>query len=398
MKGRISRFARNTLSTLTYVRHLQNLGVDIVFETNNIDTRIAYSEMILTVLAGFSQEESRSISENTKWSIRKRYEDGIVRWCTIYGYKKVEGKGEYTIDPQEAAVVRLIFKTYEHGSSVDEVIRMLESKGIKSPNGKETWTRAQVGNLLKNEKYVGDLQMQKYYTTDHISHKAVRNDGSEIKTFYIKNHHEGIVERRIFDRVQAIAAMKNCRTNGPVQYPFGSIMTCPQCGKPLRQKFIPVQNRRKGAGWCCEEGCGNFIIRGYLVEEAVLKAYSDISPETVRMKVETAKNTRRKRAAELMLKYKTELPEMERVDFYWVDDLIDHITFGQHSLTTKVILEQIRESRETVEDRTISVFWKCGLKTTLTSGVFKDCDNPVYLAGLMREYYMRHPEERAAVM
>lgn len=111
----ISRFARNTMDTLTYVRHLQNQGADIIFETNGIDTRDAYSEMMLTVWAAFAQEESRSISENTKWGIRKRFEEGVARWCKIYGYRKGNDGSQYEIVPEEAENIRLIFALADRG-------------------------------------------------------------------------------------------------------------------------------------------------------------------------------------------------------------------------------------------------------------------------------------------
>ena len=117
----ISRFARNTLECLTYVRHLQSIGVNLIFESNNIDTRTAFSEMLLTVLAAFAQEESRSISENTKWGIRKRYENGIARWCSLYGYAK-----GYMIVPEQAQIVREVFTRYEQGSTIGEIVQILQ--------------------------------------------------------------------------------------------------------------------------------------------------------------------------------------------------------------------------------------------------------------------------------
>ena len=377
----VSRFARNTLTCLSYVRHLQNIGVHIVFEANNIDTRVAYSEMILTVLASFSQEESRSISENTKWGIRKRFEEGIVRWCSIYGYRKVEGEGEYIIHPEEAKTVQFIFKAYEQGASVEGIIKLLSARNIPSPNGKPTWTRAAVATLLKNEKYAGDLQVQKYYVTDHLSHKAVRNDGSEVKTYYIKNHHTPIIDHKTYERVNHIMGLKDVHKGEGVLYPFGPMLRCPRCGKTLQQKFIPVQERNKGRGWYCE--CGEFVIRSFFVEDAVKKAYEKIQPAQVQEKIDTAKGPVRKKAAELMMKYKSQKPSMPNVDFYWVDDLIDHIELGRHDLTAATA----RGGQP--EDRTVSIYWKCGIKTTVLSGVTRDCDNPKHVAELLRNYETR---------
>ena len=123
----ISRFARNTLECLSYVRHLNSLGTHIIFENNGIDTRANYSEMLLTILAAFAQEESRSISENTKWGIRKRFEVGEARWSRIYGYDK-----GYVVNPQEAAVVQKIFNLYEHGMSTNEIGAWLHRCELKA--------------------------------------------------------------------------------------------------------------------------------------------------------------------------------------------------------------------------------------------------------------------------
>ena len=205
----ISRFARNTMDTLAYVRRVRNAGTDILFESNHVDTRDACSEMMLTVWAAFAQEESRSISENTKWGIRKRFEEGTARWCRIYGYQKTEDGREYVVVPEEAETVRLIFRLCDQGKSMEQIRRDLGTKGIRSPKGNTNWTRSSIHKVLKNEKYAGDLRMQKFYTENHLNHRAVRNDGTAVKSYYIRNHHAPIVSREIFERVQVVLEMKS---------------------------------------------------------------------------------------------------------------------------------------------------------------------------------------------
>ena len=271
----ISRFARNTLECLDYVRKLKNNGVGIIFESNNIDTRSAYCEMLITILAAFAQEESRSISENTKWGIRRRFEQGEARWCKIYGYE--EG---YKINTKEAAVVQKIFSLYEHGMSVLEIRKWLKEHEIRNASGGLSWSQSQVCSLLANEKYTGDLLMQKFYAEDHITHKDVKNDFTEIPSYFMANHHTPIVTHKQFQRVQAIRAMRlrqstkdNVSTSYNEQYPFGEKLRCPYCGSILYQRDVAVQ-KEKGKGWCCEKGgnpCEQFIIRSRLVEEAVIK-------------------------------------------------------------------------------------------------------------------------------
>ena len=190
----LSRFARNTLDTLTYLDRLKELGVTIFFQKENIDTAAAYSDMLLTIMAAFSQEESRSISENVKWGIRKRYEQGIARWSRLYGYGK-EGETEYVIIPEEAAVVRRIFNEAEMNKGTKEIARKLNEDKLPTKDGaKKGWSASVVASLLHNERYKGCILLQKSYTEDHLTHHVVKNDFKDIPAYSIENHHEGIVD------------------------------------------------------------------------------------------------------------------------------------------------------------------------------------------------------------
>ena len=215
-----------------------------------------FSEMVLTILAAFAQEESRSISENTIWGIRKRYEEGDVRWMRLYGYEK----NEYQIVPDEAAVVQFIFKLYEHGDTITEIRKKLAEKGVRSPKGADTWTQSAVQNVLINERYAGDIRTQKFYMEDFRSHKSVRNNCTEIPSYYVGEHHRPIVPKKQFQRVQAILGMRRCKnakvdeTNGSCnQYPLGDKLRCPFCGSVLYQRTVMVQVKHS-AGWHCERG------------------------------------------------------------------------------------------------------------------------------------------------
>ena len=303
----ISRFARNTLECLSYVRHLNSLGTHIIFENNGIDTRANYSEMLLTILAAFAQEESRSISENTKWGIRKRFEVGEARWSRIYGYDK-----GYVVNPQEAAVVQKIFNLYEHGMSTNEIGNWLTAHHIKSPGGTDKWSQQTICHMLMNEKYTGDLKLQKYYTEDHISHNTVKND-DVIPSFRIDKHHTPIVSRKQFNRVDAIMKMRtrqhhkieklnnannSAGGNGGSgggsenlgwndQYPLGDKVICPYCKNKLYQKGIDI-HRKYTQAWCCERGgnpCGNFVIRSPYVEDGLLKAYEMLGKKALNAKL-----------------------------------------------------------------------------------------------------------------
>ena len=383
----ISRFARNTMDTLTYVRHLQNFGADIVFETNSIDTRDVYSEMMLTVWAAFAQEESRSISENVKWGIRKRFEEGVVRWCKIYGYQKAADGKQFEIVPEEAEIIRLIFALADRGRSIDQIKRELENRNVPTPRGKAAWTRSNIHKMLRNEKYVGDLKLQKFYTEDHLSHHSVRNTDAAVRSFYIKNHHEPLVSRKVFDRVQTVLEMKSMNGEDPhSQYPFGDLLICPICGKPLHQRQNPIQGRR-GRAWCCEQGCGGFLLQSSVIEKAVMNALHKADAQRVREKAEAGKTKRQREAAGLMLEYLERYGKEESpaVEYCMVDDLIDHIVIGTHTMSGKTAAENRKEGKPFVDDRTVTVYWKCGLMTTVLSGILSDKQNPMYLAGIWHQ-------------
>lgn len=396
----LSRFARNTLECLTYIRHLQGLGVRLLFEKENIDTDAVFSEMLLTILAAFAQEESRSLSENLKWGIRKRFEEGIDRWTNIYGYTQSE-EGNYQIVPEEATIVRKVFELYEHGNSISEIVAYMKTNRIPSPDGKAVWAASAVHIILRNEKYVGDILLQKKYTTDHISHKEIRNDFTEVPAYYIANHHIPLVSRKTFERTQTIRKMQyqggNSRGEAGqhVQYPFGDMLRCPFCGSALSQRHIPVQ-AKTGKGWLCQRGqhpCGLFLIRSWFVEEAVLRAYDELDMKAVEDKLRS-KDQNIARAAQDTLAMKAEHPAFERVDYYWLDELVEYITFGRHSNMPRELAKLATKKIDAEDDRTLIVFWKCGLRTTVFSGIEKDKDMPQRLLELYNRYLERKGKPR----
>ena len=397
----ISRFARNLIECLTYVRHLGNIGVHIIFEKEGIDTRLKYSEILLTILAAFAQEESRSISENTVWGIRKRFEEGEARWSRLYGYEKNEN-GEYQIVPEQAKVVKTMFTMYERGKTISQIMEYLSNEGIKSPGDTEEWTRSAVSNLLMNERYIGDLLVQKFVTENHISHKRLRNDCSEIPSFYIENHHTGIVPRKQFERVQLIRAMRRVKSvkddldmGQCNQYPLGQKLRCPYCGSILYQRAVEVQTDHS-KGWCCERGehpCGNFVMRSRLVEAALLEAYETVDLDAVK---EHQKDPKYEEEAKMLLSMKKETPVFETIDYWWVDDLIDHIEFGTHSMNARELMRMKALGKDTDGDRIMKVFWRCGVVTTVSSGAVTERDDPRKLAQMHRRMVERQQKKKEA--
>ena len=329
MTKSISRFARNTVECLSYVRHLQSMGVQLYFEKEGLDTATAVSELILTVMAAFAQEESRSISENLKWGIRKRFEAGEARWCATYGYRKGPD-GEIVIEPDEAAIVRMIFKMYQYGITMPDILEELNFMRTPSARGKEAWNKTALKYLLQNEKYIGDVRLQKWISVDHISHKSVPNDSTVVPIYNVKNHHVPIIDRHTFLQVQRIMELKTPHGEYS-RYPyFDTTFVCPYCGKKMIPKTMKTNSFGRIIGCFGVDGCRKYALITNLVDTALLEAYN------------TLKIKEKNRSAEMMrmLEIKEESPKMETVQYYWLDDLVDRVEF---------------------KDDTMKVFWKCGL-------------------------------------
>ncbi|HCT90489.1 MAG TPA: hypothetical protein DF613_03760 [Lachnospiraceae bacterium] len=205
----ISRFARNTVDTLNCVRQLkqQEPPVGIFFEKENIDTLDATGELILTILSALAQDESRSISDNIRWTFQKNFQAGIpqINLNRMLGYDKGP-KGEWIINPAQAETVRFLFSKYAGGCSASAAAREANRKGMRTINGK-TWTAGAVLDILRNEKYAGDLEMQKTVTRDFLTHRSVKNTG-EAPRYYIKDHHSAIIDRLTWEKTQL---MLTCR-------------------------------------------------------------------------------------------------------------------------------------------------------------------------------------------
>lgn len=267
----ISRFARNTLECISCIRELKEMGVSIIFEENGLDTGTETSELILSILAAVAQEESRTISTNVKWSLEKKFREGRAKWSSTYGYKK-EKEQEFVVDKATAPVVQRIFEEYYKGASLPAIAEGLEKDHVPTPDGKTKWWPKVIDELLKNEKYIGDALCQKTYTIDHLTHRRVKNLNAEAAaSYYIKNHHEPLVSRELFDHVQVIFSLKDKR-HGVLQYPYHQFLRCPHCGKPMR-KIILKEHGRPGA-WNCSEACSFYLLYEHEINQAFMQAFS----------------------------------------------------------------------------------------------------------------------------
>ena len=249
-----SRFARNTVTLLETARELKGLGISVSFEKENIDTMSGDGELMLTILASFAQEESRSVSENCKWRVRKKFEQGILTGMRMYGYDV--RNGSFTILPEEAAIVQRIFHMYLDGMGSERIMRELNAEGIPAPEG-GSWNAGTIMMMLRNEKYAGDLLLQKSYVNNHVEKKQLPNRG-ELPQYFVAEDHAPIIDRETFDAVQAeIAGRRELHTAKAADavkrpdMPLGDRIICGICGKKYRRKITRQGTPYAAPVWIC---------------------------------------------------------------------------------------------------------------------------------------------------
>lgn len=242
----ISRFARNTVTLLQTVREFKALGVDIYFEEQSIHTMSSDGELMLTILASYAQEESRSASENQKWRVKKNFAEGKPWSATILGYRYFQG--QYIIVPEEAELVRRIYRMFLDGLGTNAIAQTLNEEGLKTKKGCE-WHSSVVNKILKNYNYTGNLLLQKTYRENHIT-KITRINKGELPKYHAIETHEAIIPLETFAVVQkeferrAEKYAKN--TAKPDPYPFTKKITCGICGK-----FYCRKTTQGKIAWCC---------------------------------------------------------------------------------------------------------------------------------------------------
>ena len=256
-----SRFSRNTLDSLKYIRMLKDLGIGVIFEKEHLNTLTEYSEFILTLHSSFAQAESESISRNVSLGVQMAFREGKVRYSYRgwLGYRKGED-GRPEIIPQEAEAVRLIYQLYLDGLSVKAIADRLMQKGILNKNGEPEWRHDMVLRILKNEKYAGDALLQKQYTADCITHKRVKNNG-ERPMYFVEDCHPAIIDRATFHLVQQEIARRaskrkvsdKCVTEQgrySSKYALTELMICGECGTPYRRVTWNVHGKKQIV-WRC---------------------------------------------------------------------------------------------------------------------------------------------------
>lgn len=257
----ISRFARNTVDCLEYVRQLKDLGIGVIFEKENINTLTMTSEFMIALYGSFAQAESESISKNVSWGKEKAYREGKVafQYSKLLGYRKGED-GKPEIVPEEAETVKMIYAMFLDGYSMKSIKNILESRNHLTPTGKKIWSESLVRSILKNEKYVGDALLQKTYTLDCISHKVVKNNG-ERPMYLVTDHHTPIIDRDTYNRVQQELARRSSKRKVAdktiteqgkysSKYALTELLICGHCGTPYRRTTWASRGKKQIV-WRC---------------------------------------------------------------------------------------------------------------------------------------------------
>lgn len=242
----ISRFARNTVTLLETVRELKALGVDVFFEEQNIHTMSADGELMLTILASYAQEESLSVSENMKWRIRKNFENGKPWSGFILGYRFQNG--QFAVVPEEAEIIKRIFREYLDGLGATAIMKGLNEDGILTRTGKP-WRTEGVLKILRNYNYTGNLILQKTYRENHLTKRKMKNNG-EKPQYHAVGTHEAIIDLATFEAVQEEIARRAEHYSGKkttvATYPFTGLIVCANCGKHYKRKTTAT-----GIVWIC---------------------------------------------------------------------------------------------------------------------------------------------------
>lgn len=283
----ISRFARNTVDTLKYVRLLKEQNIAVFFEEENINTLEMSGELLLTILSSVAQQESETISSHVKLGLKMKSERGeLVGFNNCYGYSYDSKTNTFTIIDDEADIVKLIFKKYLEGIGCSLIAKELTKMNLKSPRGHDKWNESTVRGIIRNEKYKGDVLQGKTFTTDPISHKRLKNLG-ESDQYYMKEHHEAIISVEDFDKAQEILAARcgnrSCgRKLGYAdgKFVFSSIIRCGFCGSVYTRRAMYSKNHNVPI-WICmlaptagKANCPNSkSFRDTLIKKAFLDGY-----------------------------------------------------------------------------------------------------------------------------
>ena len=288
----ISRFARNTLDCLNFVRLLKDLGVEVMFEKENIWTLDSKGEVLLSILSSLAQDESRSISESSTWGIRRRFEQGKlhINHTKFLGYDK-DKNGNLVINPKQAKIVKRIYEDFLDGKGANRIAKDLEIDGVLNWHGKPKWYEGSIRKMLSNEKYKGDALLQKTYTVDFLSKKRANNTG-QVPQYYVEDSHPAIIDKDTWEAVQlemerrkayalehGIQKLEYATTSNP----FAGRVICGTCGHIFGRKvWNSTDERLRRIIWRCngkypakgEKGCENKHIDDEVLYQAFVNVFN----------------------------------------------------------------------------------------------------------------------------
>ncbi|SPF43277.1 Site-specific recombinase, DNA invertase Pin [Candidatus Desulfosporosinus infrequens] len=308
----ISRFARNTADCLETVRKLKTIGISVQFEKESINTLNAESELMLSILSSVAEEELGSISQNMRWAYQRRFKNGISKINTtrFLGYDKGKN-GSMIINEEQATIVRRIFKDYLSGLGISKIAQGLEVDGIRNISGNVKWAISAIRDIIKNEKYVGDMLLQKTITKDF---KKKRNKG-EVPMYYVKDSHPAIVSREDFEKTQELM-VERAESKGNVEgnrekylnrYAFTSTIECGHCGKSYKRHIDNCGNVAESVCWVCS---------AYIIGRKISCNVGRIKEETIKGLFVRVFNRLKTERVKLLGDYRVEL---EREKFTEID-------------------------------------------------------------------------------
>lgn len=289
----VSRFARNTVDSLTTVRKLKENGIEVYFEKENIWTLDAKGELLITIMSSLAQEESRSISENVTWGYRKRFADGKVSvpFSRFLGYDRGPD-GNLVVNPKQARTVKLIYQLFVEGYTFHSIARELTRLGHKTPGGKTKWVPGTVKSILTNEKYKGDALLQKQYTVDFLTKETRRNHG-EVPQYYVEQNHEAIISPKLFDWVQM--EIKN-RRERQGRYSgvsiYSSKIRCGHCGGWYGSKVWHSTDKYRRTIYQCNDKFRKHCNTPHLTEEEIQEIFITALNKLIGIKDEVIGNIR----------------------------------------------------------------------------------------------------------
>lgn len=334
----VSRFARNTVDSLTTVRQLKEKGIEIYFEKENIWTLDSKGELLISIMSSLAQEESRSISENVTWGKRKRFADGkvCVPFGQFLGYDRGED-GSLVLNKDEAAIVKRIFSMFLQGMTPYGIASKLTAEGIPSPGKKPKWNQGTVRSMLANEKYKGDALLQKTYTTDFLTKKKKINEG-EVPQYYVTGSHEAIIEPEIFDMVQReLARRSKGKNRHSGVHAFSGKIKCGACGSWFGSKVWHSNDKYRRVIWRCNhkfdgEKCATPHVDDQTIEAAFIKA--------VNLLIEGRDTVLEDCAAIKELLFSTDVLEKERTELQQEIDVISKMIQDVIGENARIAIDQ----------------------------------------------------------